>query len=250
MPGQPRGALTALLGFFLSPSADLASLPHHLRRANKVTGGMQDLKEHYRSRFVAIRRALPETAVAELSRQVVKGIASSQLFERCTAILLYSAIDNEVDPVGLRHAADAAAKPVYYPRVPPDSDRLTFFRVARGESLKPGRWGIGEPTGRTAFPSGAPALIIVPGVAFDAHGTRLGRGGGYYDRTLRQLGDRGTSIGLAFSLQLVPSLPRETHDEAVRFVAIETEILPCARARIAPRGGPAGLTKEAPWLYG
>jgi len=211
---------------------------------------MQDLKEHYRNRFAASRRALSELAVAKLSRQVVERIVASPLFERGSAILLYSPIDNEVDPTGLRQAADAAGKAVYYPRVALGAHGLTFFRVAPGESLTPGRWGIGEPTGQTAFPDRGAGLVIVPGLAFDTHGTRLGRGGGYYDRALRHLGDGCTSVGLAFSLQLVPSLPQAPHDEAVNFVAIETDILPCTPRQDSRGGWPAGPTKEAPWLCG
>lgn len=211
---------------------------------------MQDLKEHYRNRFAASRRALSDEAVAKLSCQVVERIASSPLFERCGAILLYSAIDNEVDPTGLRRVANAAGKAVYYPRVPLGADGLSFFRVPAGESLKRGRWGIGEPTGQTPFPDGAAGLVVVPGLAFDAHGTRLGRGGGYYDRALRHLGAACISVGLAFSLQLVPSLPRAPQDEAVNFVAIETDILPCAPHQDSRGGWPAGPIKEAPWLCG
>ena len=188
---------------------------------------MHELKEQLRARLTAARRALSAAVRAELSRQVVERVAEWPLFQTSAAVLLYSAIDAELDPAALRAVADAAGKSVYYPRIADGSSSLTFVRLAPGEGLKPGRWGIGEPTGTHIFSGDSPALMIVPGVAFDRHGTRLGRGLGYYDRALRQFGASCVSIGLAFTLQLVPSLPREDHDELVGFIAMETEILRC-----------------------
>jgi 5-formyltetrahydrofolate cyclo-ligase len=188
---------------------------------------MHDLKKDFRARLTAARRTLPAAVRDELRRQVVERVSAWPLFQASAAVLLYNAIDAELDPAALRTVADAAGKSVYYPRVADGCSSLTFVRVAPGEGFESGRWGIGEPTGNQIFSGEPPGLMIVPGVAFDPRGTRLGRGWGYYDRALRQFGASCISIGLAFSLQLVPSLPREDHDEPVGFIAIETEILRC-----------------------
>ena len=70
-------------------------------------------------------------------------------------------------------------------------------------------------------------VILVPGVAFDHEGGRLGRGGGYYDRLLAAQGKTMT-IGTAFECQLKSRLPRDDHDQGVRFVATEKEAFECA----------------------
>jgi 5-formyltetrahydrofolate cyclo-ligase len=195
---------------------------------------MHDLKEHFRARLTAVRRTLPAAIRAELGHQVIERVAAWPLFRTSAAVLLYDAIDGELDPAALRTAADAVGKSVYYPRVANSGSTVVFVHVAPGEGLKRGRWGIGEPTGNQLFRAESPALVIVPGVAFDPRGTRLGRGLGCYDRALRHLGASCASIGLAFSVQLVPSLPREDHDEPVGFIAIETEILRCAPSLSSP----------------
>ncbi len=72
-------------------------------------------------------------------------------------------------------------------------------------------------------------LIAVPGVAFDASGRRLGRGGGYYDATLAQLPAGAVRVGLAFEVQIVPSVPDEQHDATLDTVVTERMIYGRAR---------------------
>jgi 5-formyltetrahydrofolate cyclo-ligase len=91
--------------------------------------------------------------------------------------------------------------------------------------LPRGPFGIRTPTGEARENERIDA-VLVPGVAFDHEGGRLGRGGGYYDRLLAQMGDTLT-IGTAFECQLESELPRETHDRAVRFIATEKGVFEC-----------------------
>jgi 5-formyltetrahydrofolate cyclo-ligase len=79
-------------------------------------------------------------------------------------------------------------------------------------------------------------LVFVPGVAFDAHGGRLGRGRGHYDATLAALPAGAARVGLAFDLQIVPEVPQEPHDAPLDAVVTESRVLfpltPPAAARI------------------
>jgi 5-formyltetrahydrofolate cyclo-ligase len=192
---------------------------------------MHDIKAYYRSRFRAARRAVPESTVAALSHRVAAQVTESALFHAHDTILLYDACDNEVDTGAVRIAADAAGKAVYYPRLGNHDTVLEFVRVAPGERLRPGRWGIGQPTGSERLRRGRPALALIPGVAFDSAGTRLGRGGGYYDQAIRELGSATITVGLALSVQVAPSLPFEAHDVPIHFIATETEVLRCTANR-------------------
>lgn len=82
------------------------------------------------------------------------------------------------------------------------------------------RLGLREPRADLAVvPAAEVDVVIVPGLAFDATGARLGRGAGFYDRFLARLSARTVTIGVAFSVQVVPRVPIETHDVRVRFVA-------------------------------
>jgi 5-formyltetrahydrofolate cyclo-ligase len=188
---------------------------------------MHNRKAEQRARFLAVRRGMPRSAVARLSAQITRHIVGCAPFQTRNVILLYSAVDGEVETDSVRAASEAEKKSVYYARVLPRTKGLEFVRVFPGEALGEGPWGIGEPRGDEVFRAGQPALAVVPGVAFDRSGTRLGRGLGYYDRALRSLGPSVDVMGLAFDVQVAPSLPREVHDEPVGFLVTETGFLRC-----------------------
>ena len=205
---------------------------------------MQNLKAQQRARFLAARRCMPRDAVAQLSWEITGHVVRSAVFQTRDVILLYSAVDGEVETEGVRAASEADEKRVYYARVLPRTKGLEFVRVSPGEALSKGPWGIGEPRGDEVFQPGQPALAVIPGVAFDPSGTRLGRGLGYYDRALRSLGPSVDVMGLAFDMQVAPSLPREVHDEPVGFLVTETGFLRCgsgspSQVRGADNGGGA-----------
>lgn len=108
-------------------------------------------------------------------------------------------MDNEVDAAGVTAAALQVGKRVYYPAAESEEFR------AGGEPLPPDADGV---------------LFLVPGVAFDSRGVRLGRGGGWYDRALARH-PKGTRLGLGYEFQLVPELPEAPWD--VRMHAIVTD---------------------------
>jgi len=113
-------------------------------------------------------------------------------------VALYAAIRGEIDPSHL-HINDAV-----WPRI--EGDRMVF----REGPLEPGRFDIPAPTGRERQPE----VILVPGLAFDRRGHRLGYGRGYYDRALAACPE-ALRIGLCHSFQVVEALPEEAHDQPV-----------------------------------
>jgi len=116
-------------------------------------------------------------------------------------------------------------KRVAMPRV--EGDDLKFHWVTCREELAPGKFGIPEPRA-TAPPAGFSFdLILVPGMAFDHKGGRLGRGRGYYDRFLAAA--NGLLAGVCFDDQLVSEVPCEPHDARVDAVVTPSEIVLCAR---------------------
>ena len=125
-------------------------------------------------------------------------------------------------PRGRRRSAARGAR-LAFPRAGPD--RHLAFALCAPADLVRGALGAAEP------PPWAPAVdprelgcILMPGVAFSEDGLRLGRGGGYYDATLRDLPD-AARVGLAFDAQIVPTLPREAHDATMDAVVTETRVL-------------------------
>ena len=99
---------------------------------------------------------------------------------------------------------------------------MVFARAERIEELRPGRYGVPEPPATAAVETlGPDALALVPGVAFDERGGRLGRGGGAWDRALADA--RGAVVfGVGYELQIIARVPREAHDRAMDALLTET----------------------------
>ncbi|TAK98080.1 MAG: 5-formyltetrahydrofolate cyclo-ligase [Rhodospirillaceae bacterium] len=132
------------------------------------------------------------------------------------------------DELDCRLALAIAVPPgaqICLPVVGPRGKRLKFRRWQAGESLVAGPLGTAHPP--PAAPVVDPDILLVPLVAFDRHGNRLGRGGGYYDRTLAALRAKRPvlAIGLAFDFQEVPEVPTEPDDQPLDMVITERRTL-------------------------
>lgn len=125
-------------------------------------------------------------------------------------IMLYSALPDEVPTQILMDELVAQGKMVLLPRVISDTD-MELHRYTGKQDLQTGAYGIQEPTGELFTDYNAIDVAIVPGMAFDVEGHRLGRGKGYYDRFLSRV-PHLYKIGLCFSWQLVDQVPCDEHD--------------------------------------
>jgi 5-formyltetrahydrofolate cyclo-ligase len=120
------------------------------------------------------------------------------------------------------------------PRVDWAAGRMSAARVERLSDLVEGRYGVMEPPGGAEeVPAGELDVILVPGLAFDACGNRLGRGAGFYDRFLGELraspGWRGRVYGVAFDLQIVQDVPTDPWDQRLDAIATESRWMDVAR---------------------
>jgi 5-formyltetrahydrofolate cyclo-ligase len=129
----------------------------------------------------------------------------------------YHALSDEADPALLLEALVAQGCHIAFPRVAAKDQPLEFHRIPDGEVMAKGAYGIHEPLGH--WPRAVPDLLLVPLLAFDASGHRLGYGGGFYDRSLEKL--RVRAVGIAYSGQQVDFLPHGAHD--CRLDAVLTE---------------------------
>mgnify|MGYP001538286374 FL=1 len=145
-------------------------------------------------------------------------------FQAAGCILAYMAMPGECDPSLAVEAARGAGKTVAFPRCEAGG-KLSLWVPAGLEDLEIGRYGIWEPAPARCKPlqPGQVEFAIVPGLAFDAAGRRLGRGVGYYDRLLK--GMRATKVGFAFSCQLLPAVPVWGQDVGMDALALPGKIL-------------------------
>ncbi len=153
-----------------------------------------------------IRRLKAEHSPEELmamSQRICRDVMNTTRWKEARVVLLYSALPDEVDTTPLLHSHD---KTLLLPKV--CGEELTLHRATQ---LSPGAYGIMEPTGEEFTDYDAIDLAIVPGMAFDDEGHRLGRGKGYYDRLLPKLKHTHT-IGLCFPFQKLIFVPVEAYD--------------------------------------
>ncbi len=113
-----------------------------------------------------------------------------------------------------------------YPRV--SENGATFYRIDSPDQLAPGRFGILEPppVASLCVDVAEAEIILVPGLAFDAEGHRLGRGRGYYDAILEKTSADCRRIGVAFDLQIVARVPAERHDQRVNAIVTPAGFIP------------------------
>jgi len=132
----------------------------------------------------------------------------------------YHAHRDEADPALLLARLLEMGCSIAFPRIAAPDQPLEFHLVPDGEVLEPGSFGIPEPLGH--WPRAVPDMLLVPLLAFDAHGHRLGQGGGFYDRTLAALNI--PAIGIAYAGQETDSIPHQAHDRTLDMVLTEQGI--------------------------
>ncbi len=182
-------------------------------------------KESVRKSFLDCRRQLDLSMYSDLSQRAQRQLIDSELFFRAKSLALYSPINNEVATEQIFSAARGQNKQVFYPRVV--GEDLEFLEVNAIDNLVPGSFGVAEPESGRKISIAELDLLIVPGVAFDMRGHRLGYGGGFYDRQLTDISRGTTLVGLCFEVQLCDWLPTEEHDQALDYIVTETKFIPC-----------------------
>lgn len=166
-----------------------------------------DLRKQARQK----RKSQPDIGAALAAHADALKLASG------TIVGAYHALPDEADPALLLQALVARGCPIAFPRIAGRGQPLDFHLVPDGEVMRPGVMGIHQPEPHWVLVM--PQVLLVPLLAFDARGHRLGYGGGFYDRTLSAL--RVRAIGIAHSTQETASLPEEAHDMALDGILTE-----------------------------
>ena len=168
----------------------------------------------------------PETA-SRAGRAIAEQVDGIAEYLGCRRIVAYAELPGELPLACLVERARADGKTVLWPRQRPDGT-LEFAPCERVEGLAAGRYGVREPPPATpAVPAGPDVLLLVPGVAFDERGGRLGRGGGAWDRALAA--SRGAfAVGVGYEFQVVNAVPREAHDRPIAALLTERGARRCS----------------------
>ena len=199
---------------------------------------LHEAKVALRTRILDARSRLDHAAHARASAAIADALALRSDFESAQTVCLTVPFGSEWNALLLATIALTSDKIVAVPRVNTGNRMLELFRVHSLEhDLAPGFRGIAEPLAHCApVPTSSVGWILVPLVAFDEHGRRLGYGGGFYDRFLPLLDPSVKRIAGGFALQKVDRVPSAAHDVRMDVVVTEAETWNC--------GGHGGLTSS------
>lgn len=187
-------------------------------------------KSALRRHWHAIRDSIPAKTRHRKSRRIADLVLTHPALAGDGAVFAYLSFRSEPETHTLIRTLLARGVQTAVPLCDPSSGTMRAAALTRWDQLRPGHYGILEPDPQLVksgeikeLPKSRIGLVLVPGLAFDQDGFRLGYGGGYYDRYLADYA--GISIGLAFAECLTPELPRESFDKPVSLVLTDhTEI--------------------------
>jgi 5-formyltetrahydrofolate cyclo-ligase len=188
---------------------------------------LREVKRALRERVLAARDSMPPEIRAAASAAIGTALARREDFATASTVLLTLPFGSEWDSMPLLLTALERGKAVVLPRVNATARTLELCRLSEpARDVLPGYRGIPEPQSHCALiAADAIDWVLVPGVAFDPAGHRLGYGGGYYDRLLPQLRRDAARIAAGYEIQLVDRVPAGPHDVPVQTLATEIRTL-------------------------
>jgi 5-formyltetrahydrofolate cyclo-ligase len=193
--------------------------PSEQRRAGQGTGAAID-KASLRRTVVAARMAMSPSERVAAGRLIRDQVLEMPEVSAAGTVAAYYSVGTEPDTHGLVFALWKRGSYVVLPVLLPDGD-LDWASYEGPDSLAPGPRGVLQPVEPVRGPGTVARadVVLVPALAVDASGHRLGRGGGSFDRALARVGGQVPTIGLIYDSELLPSVPAEPHDRAVRAIA-------------------------------
>jgi 5-formyltetrahydrofolate cyclo-ligase len=194
----------------------------------EIDGLRRSAKEQLRKRFAGLRRTLSAESRKQRSEAICTALAEHEAFKNANIVAGYAALRFEADPAPVLDRAFAAGKTVALPRASLQTGSLALHQVTPESELTESAFSVREPH------EDAPEvaldqvdLVIVPGLAFDARGHRLGYGKGFYDRLLPRL-PKAVRVGFAFELSLLVEVPATAHDAQVHWIFTDRRVIRCS----------------------
>lgn len=208
----------------------------------EASGPSGGAKGELRREVLGKRDAVGEDERVASSRSIVRKVISLAAYRRAAVVMAYAGIGSEIQTGPFLRSVLRDGKTLVLPRVDRAAKFLALHEVTDlARDLEAGVWGILEPRPDpgSAVELGAVDFALVPGVAFDARGGRLGHGAGFYDKLLGSSDERPLLVAGAFEVQMVDELPVEGHDVFMDLVATERNWYP-SRPRAEGRAGDPG----------
>lgn len=179
------------------------------------------VKKELRKRMRGVRNTMPATAIAERSAKIVEQIEASDAFRRASTVALFWPIEgkNEVDLRSLFTRCEELGKRVVVPWADLERGEIALKVIEDPARLSDGAWGFAQPSDDAlTMGRGEVDLVVVPALAIDTSGYRIGYGKGYYDRLLPTVAPPAETVGVAFDFQLLGEVPTTPGDFALSAV--------------------------------
>lgn len=193
---------------------------------------LREAKAALRAQMRALRRARGPRERTSAGEAVAHRLAALLDELPQGAVALFHALAEEIDTEPAMQAVRARGRQLLLPRQNGRKGALSFHLFNPGDPLTRGPFGVFEPLANA--PVAEPAVVVVPLLAFDRRGGRLGYGAGFYDRTVAGWRKRGLEpalVGLAFAFQEVESVPTGPHDLRLAHIITEQETITCSMVR-------------------
>jgi len=187
-----------------------------------------DEKELLRQNLKSLRAQVSQLAGMASALALWSQLKQLPQFNNAKRIAAFVPTQTEINMTPILEGILCLQKELYLPKADPAQTLLGFYPVSDLKKLMPGSHHIPEPPSMTALPPEKLDLILVPGLAFDRRGYRLGYGKGYYDRFLSQLGPSCFSIGVGYSFQMIEKVPFSSHDIPVKSLLSEKSFQLCS----------------------
>lgn len=192
---------------------------------------MNGSKADLRQAVQAQRRALGPADVEARSRSAQSRLMALPAFDAATRVFCYLALPHEVQTGRILAGAPSACVPCFRPA----SNDYGLCDWSADAALVEGRFGVNEPADPRSVDAGAVDLAVVPGLAFDGGGGRVGHGGGFYDRLLAAIRDArrearrppALRVGIAFDFQVFDRVPAEAWDIPMDLVLTDERVIEC-----------------------
>jgi len=187
------------------------------------------MKDTIRKQILEVRKKLSDDEVYRFSEKIFLNLRENCYFNNSTHVMVYLDFKNEVKTDFIINYCLSHDKKVYIPICMPETHELCISRITSLTELQPGHYGISEPIAEylRLSKSSLIDLVLVPGVAFDSTGNRIGFGAGYYDRFMKRLRPDAVKAALAYSFQVVDLVPRGKFDIPVDYIVTENGTIYC-----------------------
>ncbi|MHC5157271.1 MAG: 5-formyltetrahydrofolate cyclo-ligase [Planctomycetota bacterium] len=164
------------------------------------------------------------------SKQICRQIVDADTFQKASVVMMFLSLPHEVDTTPMILHAWQQGKTVAVPKVSWEQRHMIPVELTSLETgLKTEKMGLRNPSNGAPVPFDEIDLVITPGLGFDRHGNRLGRGGAYYDRFFTHNKMSAARWGIAFSQQLCEEIPHDDQDAPIDAVVTEDEIIICQK---------------------